>query len=566
MTMEREEQVHEESLWFGAPDRPLFGRLTLPAVRTSSCGVLLSPPIGREGRLARRSLRTLAILLAMDGHASLRFDHYGTGDSSGSTQDDDFERAWVEGVEHGTTLLRSFGIATISAVGMRMGSTIVGAAASELDLKLSSFVMWDPCESGQSYLRESRALGVLRRDVVTPESGAPVDMSEYPFSEAAAGRLRLFDLSAPAVRSMADRTLVIVRVNRAVSDKFRTRWEAAGVEWSATTEQEPMLDTELPSSVQPVSTITQIRKWLSVPAFESLPNGERPSTVDTAVMKVSNSRLVRERVVELGCRKMFGVLSEPLDEARGPLIVMVDGINEDHVGPSRLWVELSRRWASLGLRCLRFDLNELGESPWLPGQPDRPVHDKTRPEEICDAVNALISSSPADSVLIGLCSGAQFALEAAQELKSRGLCAINPQVGPGINRNAKRLEKSDREMIRSLSRHFDNVLKRHRWIGQTVWQVSRLVIPSLYSPRVRSELVKNGSEVLLLASPDELSPFPWLPVIGSIDRRRMGSTAHSRVEIIADLDHDFLSVTGRARAVDVLDEHVVAKFANPQPS
>src|SRR5271154_3463003 len=98
---------HEESLWFGTADRPLFGRLTTPVGDTSKGGVLLSPPIGRESRLARRALRTLAISLAIEGYVSLRFDHFGTGDSSGSLDGSDFPRAWVEGVEQGVALLRS---------------------------------------------------------------------------------------------------------------------------------------------------------------------------------------------------------------------------------------------------------------------------------------------------------------------------------------------------------------------------------------------------------------------------------------------------------------------------
>jgi pimeloyl-ACP methyl ester carboxylesterase len=128
--------VDEESLWLGTTDRPLFGRLTTPVGDTSKGGVLLSPPIGRESRLARRALRTLAIYLAVDGYVSLRFDHFGTGDSSGSLDDDDFDQAWVEGVGQGVALLRSLGSNSVSAVGMRMGATILGKAASTYDLGL----------------------------------------------------------------------------------------------------------------------------------------------------------------------------------------------------------------------------------------------------------------------------------------------------------------------------------------------------------------------------------------------------------------------------------------------
>ena len=272
---------------------------------------------------------------------------------------------------------------------------------------------------------------------------------------------------------------------------------------------------------------------------------------------------------------MFGVVSEPVGDAQGPLIAMVNGVNEDHVGPARLWVELSRRWAGLGLRCVRFDFNELGESPWLPGQPDRPVFDKTRLQDIGDAVRALNPANPADSVLIGYCNGAQLALEVALELKTRGVCGINPQVGAGVFLNVDRLEKSDREATRSFLRRVENLLRPHRWADKMIRQISRWVLSSEfcrnlvlsvlklsspYRPKVRSALAKNHSEVLLLLSAEDLSSFRRIPVLGSVLRRRLVSSEHFHVEVVPGLDHAFLSTLGRGRAVAILDRHVVETF------
>src|ERR1700722_1937295 len=161
MPEQKGESVLEESLWFGEPGRQLFGRLTVPELDECLGGVLLAPPIGREIRPARRALRTLALEMAARGYVVLRFDHYGCGDSSGS-MDDDFADAWIEGVADGVRLLRSLSPGSISAVGMRMGAPIVVKATQQQDLGLSSFVMWDPCETGRSYVRETDALGVLQ--------------------------------------------------------------------------------------------------------------------------------------------------------------------------------------------------------------------------------------------------------------------------------------------------------------------------------------------------------------------------------------------------------------------
>ena len=89
--------------------------------------------------------------------------------------DTGFDQAWTEGVDQGVALLRSLGITSVSAVGMRMGATIVGTAASTFDLGLLSFAMWDPCESGRSYVRELVALGALGPDVIETGSDEPVE-------------------------------------------------------------------------------------------------------------------------------------------------------------------------------------------------------------------------------------------------------------------------------------------------------------------------------------------------------------------------------------------------------
>jgi len=473
----------------------------------------------------------------------------------------DFDDAWIEGIGCASALLRSLGLATISAVGMRMGATILGAASAKKDLGWASAVMWDPCETGRSYFRELGALGAMRRDASKPGVIGAAEMLEYALSDVAAKQLTSFSLIESDPRRLAERVLIVVRDDRTVSSKLRSRFDADHVEWSTTSEQASLLETELPTSVQPTSTIVQIRSWLT--SFEAPPTpiSTPAGTRDTIVVKEAGAFPVRESSVELGVRRMFGIVSEPVGHVRGPLIVMVNGINEDHVGPSRLWVDFSRRWASLGLRCIRFDCNELGESPWSPNQPNRLVFDTSLRQDIISAVRALDTNHPDDSVLIGLCSGAQLALEAALELEARGVCAINPQVAAGVLRGADNLRNSDIEMVRSLTRYFEGFLKRHEWLGEIILRVSRVSLPSAYSPKVRSALAKNHTEMLLLLSPEDHSPFGRIPVVGSLARRRLASSEYVHVRMVPGLDHDFLNTVGRSRAVAILDSYVVKTFS-----
>jgi pimeloyl-ACP methyl ester carboxylesterase len=505
-------------------------------------------------------LRSLAIHLATDGYVSLRFDHFGTGDSSGSTDDDELDEAWVEGVSQGVALLRSLGVTSVSAVGMRMGATIVGTAAAAYDLGLSSFAMWDPCETGRTYVREIEALGALRR-VITTESSEPTKMLEYALSDDAESRLNRFTIREPSSKALAERVLVIVRDDRAVSSKFRARWGSENVDWFTTSEQGPLLEAQIPTSLLPVETIAKLRVWLT--ATPSIPTSfsDPPRSRDAIVAKGSDAFAVRESVVELGSHKMFGVMSEPVGEVRGPLVVMVNGVNEDHIGPARLWVELSRRWAALGFRCIRFDLRELGESPWLPGQPDRATYDKTRPQDIEDAVRTINPANSSDAVLVGYCSGGQLAIEAALNLKARGVCAINPQIAPGVFRSVDRVKKFDRGSVLSFAKGVENALRRRRLVDKTLRKIARELISFAHPPNVRPALEKSRTETLLLLSPDDLSPLRRLPIL----RRRMTSTEHFRVEIVPTMDHAILSTLGRERAVAFLSQYIIETYVGDSP-
>jgi dienelactone hydrolase len=556
----RDEQIREESLWFGSPDQPLFGRLATPMGESAKGAVLISPPIGRESRLARHALRSLAIYLARDGYVSLRYDHFGTGDSSGSL-DGEFDSAWVEGVDRGIEFLRSLGIASLSAVGMRMGATIVGAAASARDLGLTSFVMWDPCESGRTYVREVEVLGAMRQHVLPEDLRDSTKLLEYPLNDESASRISRLSLTGTAARDLADRVLVVARDDRTLSRDFRAQYQSEGFEWTTTSEQGALLETELPSSVRPTMTIARIRAWLTAPESPSSLFSNPISGHDAVVIE-GNALPVRESAVELGTLGMFGIVSEPTHDARGPLVVMVNGINEDHVGPSRLWVELSRRWAGAGLRCLRFDPNELGESAWSPDAPDRSVFDRSLRFDVSDAVRALNPLDPSDSVLIGLCSGAQLALESGLDIGFRELCAINPQVGtvevPTNEGNGVPVG----ELARLVGKYVDRLAQRHQVLGKGIKLLSRLAYFSAFSPQVKSDLARNHSSMLLLLGPNDPSPFSVVPIFGSLLGRRLISSEHIEVKIIPALDHDFLSTLGRDRAVAILDRHVVDTYAN----
>ena len=82
---------------------------------------------------------------------------------------------------------------TVSAVGMRMGATIVGKAALEHDLELSSFVMWDPASQAGVTCGTGRAGGLAKRCPGGQTSGTS-KMMEFPVSDKTAEQLKAFSL------------------------------------------------------------------------------------------------------------------------------------------------------------------------------------------------------------------------------------------------------------------------------------------------------------------------------------------------------------------------------------
>lgn len=161
---------------FGSPQRRLFGIWHPPAAQAiGQAAVLLCNPFGQEALRAHRMLRVLADRLARAGHAVLRFDYFGTGDSMGHDLDADLD-GWLEDVRTADRELQArSGAAGTAWIGMRLGATLASAAASMPPDHLRRLVLWDPILDGARYLddlRRSRA-ATLERAFDLPPSPSP---------------------------------------------------------------------------------------------------------------------------------------------------------------------------------------------------------------------------------------------------------------------------------------------------------------------------------------------------------------------------------------------------------
>lgn len=139
---------------FGNSARHLFGIYHPPQAphRAPWPAVILCNAFGQEAIRAHRFQRLLAERLARAGHAVLRFDYYGTGDSMGDDADVDLD-GWSQDIltAH-RELQRRSGTTRIVWAGMRLGATAALRAAHNAPANLASLVLWEPVLDGVRYL------------------------------------------------------------------------------------------------------------------------------------------------------------------------------------------------------------------------------------------------------------------------------------------------------------------------------------------------------------------------------------------------------------------------------
>ncbi len=366
---------------------------------------------------------------------------------------------------------------------MRLGATLIGVTSDQNELDLSSVVLWDPCESGQSFLREISALEALRRNDIQIVAGDPIETSEFVISPRAAAEIRRIALTETKAHTYAQRTLVVTRRGRPLSKRLRSRMEADSVEFKTTDEQEALLDVDPTWATLPERTIDDITTWLCAPQLELTSFDVAALPKSAVVLRETDRFAVEERIMEFGPERLFGIVSQPVGEHHGPLVVMFNAAIEEHTGPSRLWVDLSRRWAGYGMRSVRFDLRGLGDSPWQGRQYDSEFFFVEWLNDVLVVSRELNPDEPSDSVFIGLCSGAYWAIEAALELRARGVCVINPPMYINALHTARRLEISRRPSMRSTGQRLKNLIKRrwffakHPWMSAATWHLTRILCP-----------------------------------------------------------------------------------------
>lgn len=582
-----------EPFWFGPATRPLLGWLHLPATRQIRGAVLLCQPLGIEATCIYYTYGLLADQLAGLGLAVLRFDYDGTGDSAGSESDPDRVSAWLGSLAQATDLLHSLGAEKIGMVGIRMGALLCAQEAARR-ADLHALVLWDPCLSGRSFLREQQLLHRLG-DLNPGSSAAPgaLDIPGIRFSPETVADLKTLDLTE-GTGTLADEVLVLLPPGRTRPPALERRLASHATTWQEAVGQEHLLDSALQEP--PQATITAVASWLAHTLTSSScsvgdewsahPAKGTLGTVATLPHE-DGAIAVTEEVQLFGPLPLFGIVStSSAPDALGTVILVNEG-NTHHIGQARLWVELARHLATVGYRVLRFDLSGNGDSGLRVGQLGHVARAPEAVDDIQQAMAAMSPEAPNEVLLVGFCSGGYEVMEVALESPPRAICIVNPsptflqpEPAGSFSRPARQLTKewvarAAQLPLTWVGRHRSSeevarwqialatgswpaaVATRRPNIPPWAWTMANRFLLDHPSIETLERIVGAGVDTVLICGEDD-----YLPVSLGAEHRmaELETSPHFSRVMVDSLDHASWTQEQRAILIDVLTLHIVRTF------
>jgi alpha-beta hydrolase superfamily lysophospholipase len=494
------------ALYFNSGEHRLFGWLhhSLTGLR-ADVGVVVCQPFGYEAICAHRGMRAFAEAIAAAGMPALRFDYLGTGDSPDIDPQADQLQIWTQDVLAAADELRlRTGVRQVCLLGFRLGALLATLAAAQGD-NVSALVAVSPIISGRRYLRELRttrmaaSLGLDHSEPLEKQDArvSGMEVSGFNFSAATLEALKKVDLSTlqpPPQMLVIDSAKMPVAAGLPDSPEVQGRMTRVALPGLV-----EMLMTPPQFAVVPREVIGATLDWLlKLPGQVALAdrsagqpisefNSTGPMNELTLVGNASAPEVVRtERPVFFGADALlFGIVTQPpANEIRRRAVILLNAGADHHIGASRLYVSMARRWAQHGYVVLRMDFGGVGDSGTRPGHTD----DDVFPQEAIDDIRAAIeflrnSYGVRDVTLAGLCSGAYHALRAAVAgLSVNRILMVNPQ-----NYFWKRGETLQGlqlvEVVRNPGVYREKVFSLAAWKKMVTGQVNILRIAKIYMQR-----------------------------------------------------------------------------------
>jgi pimeloyl-ACP methyl ester carboxylesterase len=433
-------------------------------------GVLICGPLSDEALNGHRALVFLGEQLAEAGFPALRLAYYGTGDSSGTDDEPGRFAQWLDSITAGADWLRvQCGVSAVTLIGHRVGGSLAARAACDLPA-VDSLVLLSPV-SGRQFVHElTIAARISQRVWKTShkvDDGTWFESHGLRIDRATRDALNALDprkLPVPPVQ----RALVIGSAKRPAARAVVEALQQSGVaaDFSACEQLDGMQRDSYEAEV-PHVTFARVLDWMHAlsarrPAPHAAPAApvscpdlaRAPTSFGAACNKdvrplaklghatnepadraaVSSSATLplacgREMPVRFGpAGSLFGILTIP-DQLSpdAPAMLLTNTSANPRAGNARVAVDIARGLAADGLISLRMDASGMGDADPRSGERGRPYSNGVT-DDVLSAVAELEQRAARPVVVLGICSGAYHALQAAaRDHRVLGLVLVNLQ-------------------------------------------------------------------------------------------------------------------------------------------
>lgn len=271
----------------------LYATLYQPDENASDCGLVLVPPFGQEAKSTVRVYTRLARRLVTSGHACIRFDLRGTGDSTGDHAAVTLQH-WLADIQSVMQTVTAGELpngrhARWGLLGVRLGATLAAQVAPAVNA--AYLALLEPVPNGSAYLED-----LLRRRAIRAamsgsdgqseqadpraewDAGGCVDFGAFPVNAQLARDLRGCELGTALTQLGEAMPIGLFRV--AATERLTGPWgplfEAVDTRRGGTAEV--LRDKPFWGQIEYYESdvvLERINRWLSAIALEST---EQPCT------------------------------------------------------------------------------------------------------------------------------------------------------------------------------------------------------------------------------------------------------------------------------------------------